>query len=142
MLLLILGCLVTDNLIIFEMKAKAGFWQELQADGSVANSFMRLLESFFFLLLCTYTFFSNQSYESHFVEYIKLLRDKCITEQSFNMLTSQLKRIDWDIFVILVVATVVPKAIQKFAELKTGVKDTSESTTTTTVIDKTSKTTP
>lgn len=123
------------------MKAKTGFWQELQADGSVAYSFMRLLESFFFGLLSAYTFFSSQSYELHFAEYIKLLRDKCITEQSFNMLTSQLKRIDWDIFVILVVATVVPKAIQKFAEMKTGFKDTSETTTTTTSTDKTIKTT-
>jgi hypothetical protein len=123
------------------MKTKIGFWQELQVDGSVANSFMRLLESFFFALLCAYTFFSFQSYEKHFREYTQLLRDKCITEQSYNMLISMLKHIDWDIFVILVIASVVPKAIQKFAELKTGVKDTSESTTTTTVTDKSSKTT-
>lgn len=123
------------------MKAKTGFWQELQVDGSIANSFMRLLETFFFGLLCAYTFISNQSYESHFDDYVQLLRDKCISEQSFNMITSQLKRIDWDIFVILVIASVVPKAIQKFAELKTGVKDTSESTSTTTTVDKTSKTT-
>lgn len=123
------------------MKAKVGFWQELYPGGVIGNSFMRLLESFFFMLLCAYTFFTNQSYELHFTEYVKLLRDKCITEQSFNMLTSQLKRIDWDIFAILVIATVVPKAIQKFAEMKTGIKDSSESTTTTTSTDKTIKTT-
>ena len=122
-------------------KAQTGFFQELQQNGMIANSFMRLLESFFFALLCAYTWFSNQSYESHFSEYIKLLRDKCITEQSFNMLISQLKRIDWDIFAILVVATVVPKAIQKFAEMKTGVKDTSETSITKTEITK-SATTP
>jgi hypothetical protein len=71
---------------------------------------------------------------------VKLLTSKCISEQSFNMLTSQLKRIDWDIFAILVIASVVPKAIQKFAEVKTGIKDTSESTTSTTTTDKTSTT--
>ena len=123
------------------MKKTVGFWQELHLGGVIGNSFMRLLESFFFGLLCAYTFFANQSYELHFAEYIKLLRDKCITEQSFNMLTSQLKRIDWDVFAILVIATVVPKAIQKFAEMKTGIKDTSETTTTTTSTDKTIKTT-
>jgi hypothetical protein len=111
------------------MKARVGFWQELQVDGSVSNSFMRLLESFFFGLLCSYTFFSFQSYATHFADYVKLLRDKCITEQSFNMLISQLKHVDWDIFTILVIATVVPKAIQKFAELKTGIKDTETTTT-------------
>lgn len=115
------------------MKTKTGFWQELQQDGSISNSFMRLLESFFFGLLCAYTFFSNQSYESHFNSYLQLLRDSCITEQSFNMLVSQLKRIDWDIFTILVVATVVPKAIQKFAEMRTGINDTTEKTTETTI---------
>lgn len=111
------------------MKTKAGFWQELQVDGSVTDSFMRLLETWFFGLLCAYTFFSFSYYESHFQEYTKLLTQKCITEQSYNMLISQLKIIDWDIFMILVVATVVPKAIQKFAEMKTGVNTTIETRT-------------
>lgn len=110
-----------------EMKSKYGFWQELQSDGSAANSFMRLLETFFFVILCGYMFISNQSYEAHFREYVLLLREKCITEQSFNMLLTQLTRIDWDIFSILVIATVVPKAIQKFAENRIGTKSTTES---------------
>jgi hypothetical protein len=110
----------------FEMKSTHGFWQEVQTDGSSANSFMRLLETMFFVLLCGYMFVSNQSYESHFNQYVQLLKDKCITEQSFNMLITQLSRIDWDIFSILVIATVVPKAIQKFTEAKTGIKSTTE----------------
>jgi len=110
---------------------KAGFWQELQVDGSVTDSFMRLLETLFFMLLCAYTFFSFTYYESHFQEFTKLLTQKSITEQSYNMLISQLKIIDWDIFTILVIATVVPKAIQKFAEMKTGIKDSSITTETT-----------
>ena len=113
------------------MTNKAGFWQEKQADGSISDSFMRLLETLFFILLCVYTFFSFVYYESHFQEYTKLLTQKSITEQSYNMLISQLKIIDWDIFSILVIATVVPKAIQKFAEMKTGIKDSSITTETT-----------
>ena len=112
------------------MKSRYGFWQEPQPDGFAASSFMRLLETFFFLVLCGYMFISNQSYEAHFKEYVKLLRDNCITEQSFNALILQLSRIDWDIFSILVIATVVPKAIQKFAEVRTGVKTTETSTET------------
>ena len=111
---------------------KAGFWQEVQADGSVTNSFMRLLETWFFGLLCAYTFFSFVFYEEHFKQFTQLRADNLITEQSYNMLISQLKVIDWDIFCILVIATVVPKAIQKFAEMKTGIKDSSETTETTT----------
>jgi len=113
------------------MKTKAGFWQELQADGSVTDSFMRLLETWFFGLLCAYTFFSFIFYESHFKQFTQLRITNMITEQSYNLLISQLKVVDWDIFMILVIATVVPKAIQKFAEMKTGIKDSSETTETT-----------
>ena len=123
-------------------QSKIGFLQEVQANGSVANSFMRLLELLFFGLLCVYTFFSFTSYNSQLIEYTNLLRTNCITEQSYNMLVNQLHRIDWNIFMLLVVATVVPKAIQKFAEAKTGIKDTVESSTTTTTIDKSQTTTP
>ena len=113
------------------MTTKAGFWQEKQADGSISDSFMRLLETLFFVLLCAYTFFSFVYYESHFQQFTKLRTDKLISEESYNMLISQLKIIDWDIFSILVIATVVPKAIQKFAEMKTGIKDSSITTETT-----------
>jgi len=108
----------------FKIRSKYGFWQEAQLDGSASDSFMRLLETFFFVVLCGYMYISNQSYEAHFKEYVQLLKDNCITEQSFNALILQLTRIDWDIFSILVIATVVPKAIQKFAEAKTGIKTT------------------
>jgi hypothetical protein len=118
------------------MNVKTGFWQEKLADGTVADSFVRLLESFMFGFLCAYTFFSFKSYELHFEEYTKLLRDGCLTEQGFNMLIMQLKQIDWNIFWVLVMATVAPKVIQKFAETKAGIKDTSESTVTTIQTDK------
>lgn len=121
-------------------KVKTGFLQELQSDGSIANSSVRLFSCFFFVFLCIYTFASFHSYEDQFTIYVTLLREKCITEQSFNMLVNQMKKIDWDIFAILVFATVAPKVIQKFAETKIGVKDISESSTTTIKTDKTSTT--
>jgi hypothetical protein len=123
------------------MKAKIGFFQELQADGSVSDSFIRGLSALFFVLLCGFVILSYLSYKTNVAEFTKLLRDKVITEQSFNVLFTQTKMIDWDILLLLVTATVAPKVIQKFAEAKTGIKDTSESSSTTTTVDKTSKTT-
>ena len=108
------------------MSAKVGFWQEIEINGIIANSFMRLLVSFFFLLTVAYWWFSKIAYDNHFSEYVKLLRENCITEQSFNMLISNLRLINWDVFLILVIATTVPKAIQKFAEMKTGIKTPEE----------------
>ena len=122
-------------------KVKTGFFQELQADGSVANSFIRLLEFFFFGLLSAYTFFSFVAYQSNLAQYVKLLEEKVISEQTFNVFIIQTKRIDWDIFLVLVVATVAPKVIQKFAEAKGGIKDITETTTSTKSSDQTVKTT-
>lgn len=123
------------------MKAKTGFFQELQPDGSIANSSIRLFMLFFFILLCAYTSSSLLIYQNNLDHFIVLLKDKCITEQSFNMLVLQTNKIDWNVFTILVIATVVPKAIQKFAEMKTGFKDTTETTTKTSTSDQTIKTT-
>ena len=105
------------------MKATVGFLQEMLPGGVVANSFMRKLETFFFIILCLYMITSKLSYDAHFQEYIKLLREGCLTEQSFIVLTSQLRMFEWNIFTILVCATVVPKTVSKFAEMQTGVKD-------------------
>jgi len=121
-------------------QSKVGFWQEVLANGTIASSFMRLLETLFFIFLCAYTFFSFTAYNDQLAQYVMLLNSNCLTEQTFVALTMQLTRINWDVFAILVVATVVPKAIQKFAEAKTGIKDTTESSVTTTTIDKTQTT--
>lgn len=122
------------------MKAKTGFLQELQSDGSIANSIVRLFSCFFFIFLCIYTFASFYSYEEQLATYVVLLREKCITEQSFNILVIQIKKIDWDIFALIVFATVAPKVIQKFAETKISAKDINESTTTKTETTKSSTT--
>jgi len=120
---------------------KTGFFQEKQSDGSIADSWIRALSLLFFILLCAFLVFSYLSYKSNIVEFTKLLRDGSITEQSFNVLFTQIKMIDWDILLLLVTATVAPKVIQKFAEAKTGIKDTTETTTKTSTSDQTIKTT-
>lgn len=122
------------------MKAKVGFFQELQADGSIADSFIRGLSALFFVLLSVFIVLSYLSYKSNIGEFAKLLRDKSITEQSFNVLFTQIKMIDWDILLLLITATVAPKVIQKFAEAKTGVKDSTEATTKTESSEQTIKT--
>jgi len=112
------------------MKAKTGFFQELQGDGSVANSLVRLSVPFFFSLLCFYMYFSNVSYNSQFNNYSEMLKNKNITEQSYIVLTSQLKRFDTTILLILVTATIAPKVLQKIVEAKLGTKDLTEITET------------
>jgi hypothetical protein len=122
------------------MKAKVGFFQELQRDGSVGNSFMRMLEMFFFGLLIVFLFFSFRSYKSSLALYTKLLEERSISEQSFNVLALQTKVIDWNVLLLLVTATVAPKVIQKFAESKTGGKDSMETITKTSLSEQEVKT--
>jgi hypothetical protein len=109
------------------MKSDIGFLQELQMNGQVANSFMRKLETMFFCILVVYMAGSSLLYQNHFNQFVTLLKAGCITEQSFNMLISNLKMYDWDTLLILIVATVAPKVVQKFAEAKTGIKIETES---------------
>ena len=108
------------------MKSQIGFLQELQLNGTVANSFIRKLETMFFCILVLYMAGATLLYQNHFNQFISLLKENCITEQSFNMLISQLKMYDWDTLLILIVATVAPKVVQKFAETKIGIRSESE----------------
>lgn len=118
-------------------KASIGFLQELQLNGQVANSFIRKLEALFFVVLVAYMTVAILVYQNHFNQYVVLLRESFLSEQSFNTLVSQLRMYDWDTLLILIVATVAPKVVQKFAEAKIGVTGSSENTTTTTTSDKT-----
>lgn len=122
------------------MKSDIGITQEELASGKIATSLMRVSSFITLLILIGYMVIANASYEHHFDQYVELMKVKTISEQSFNALILQLNRFDWDIVVILLVAAFVPKAIQKFAEAKTGIKDSTETTTTTKQI--TSNTTP
>lgn len=102
------------------MKADISTFQELQPDGKIAESFTRKLSAATFILWWIYFGFSYTAYESHFKKYCDLVSQKVITEASFNLVVSELKMVDWNIFVLLAVATVAPKVIQKFAEFKTS----------------------
>lgn len=102
------------------MKADIGTFQELQADGKIAESFTRKLSAATFVAWWVYFGFSYAAYESHFNKYCDLVKQKVITESSFNLVVSESKMVDWNIFLLLAVATVAPKVIQKFAELRTS----------------------
>ena len=123
------------------MKAKTGFFQELQWDGTVADSWIRLISTFFFALTCVFIFLSHKTYQNNTALFAKQLQDKVISEQSFNVLMLQTKEYDWNVLLLLVSATVAPKVIQKFAEAKTGVNDTTETITKTATSEQAVKTT-
>lgn len=106
------------------MKATVGTFQELQPNGTIAESFTRKASALTFVFWWVYFGFSYASYQSHFAKYCDLVSQKVITEQSFNMVVSELKMVDWDIFLLLAIAAVAPKVIQKFAEHKTGTQQT------------------
>jgi hypothetical protein len=99
-------------------KADIGTFQELQPNGKIAESWTRKLSAVTFVFLWVYTAFSCYSYETHFNKYTDMVTSKAISEQSFNLSVSELKMINWDVFLILIVATVAPKIVQKFAEYK------------------------
>jgi len=113
------------------MKSDIGYNQEELPSGKIASSSIRIMSFIALGILVGYLVVANISFEHRFDRYVELMKSKTITEQSFNTLVLELKRFDWDIVVILLVAAFVPKAIQKFAEAKTGIKDSTETTTTT-----------
>jgi hypothetical protein len=100
------------------MKAKIKFWQEFQPDGSIADSWIRLLSMLSFILLCAYLYYSMNWYKETFNIYTNLIKSKpsSISEQTYVALTMQLKQVDTTIFFILVALTAAPKVIQKAIE--------------------------
>ncbi len=102
------------------MKSQIGTFQEELPSGKIAASWMRKASAVALLIFLGYMIFAGISYEYHFIKFVSLRTGNLITEQSFNLLISTQKRFDWDIVVILLTAIFVPKAIQKFAEAKTG----------------------
>ena len=113
------------------MKSDIKLTQEELPSGKIASSAMRVSSFIALGILIGYLIVSDISYEHHFDRYVELMKGRTITEQSFNALVIDLKRFEWDIVVIFLVAAFVPKAIQKFAEAKTGVKESTETTTST-----------
>ena len=98
------------------MKASIGFLQEELPSGKISNSLIRKLSALFFTLLVAYTSVAMLLYQSHFQTYVQLLKDSLIDKATYMLLIKDLTPINWDIFLILITATVAPKVIQKFAE--------------------------
>lgn len=104
------------------MKADIGFHQELQPDGKIANSWMRKWESIFGIVTVLYFAVSCYSFLSLRAKLVYALLDKVISEQTYNSVMLTLTLVDITVFVMLLVATFAPKVVQKFAEMKLGVK--------------------
>lgn len=112
------------------MKSDIGYNQEELPSGKIASSSIRIMSFIALGILIGYLVVANISFEHRFDRYVELMKAKTISDTSFNTLVLELKRFDWDIVVILLVAAFVPKAIQKFAESKTGIISTTESSST------------
>jgi len=111
-------------------KADIGTFQELQANGLIANSWMRKAATWAFVFWIAFTAYSCASYEYHFYIYSQLLMIKPespLSQQSYITLISQLEMVNWTIFAFFGLAVFAPKALQKFAEAKVGIKTSVES---------------
>lgn len=112
------------------MKADIGFHQEQQPNGKIANSWMRKWESIFGVMTLIYLAISCYFYFTARAVLITAVVAKTIDGSTYSSIMLTLNVVDLTVFIIMVTATFAPKALQKFAEMKTGVKDTDEQTTT------------
>ena len=109
-------------------KSEIGINQELQANGMIADSWIRRRGTDVLWMWIIFNIYSIASYEWHFWVYSEMLKlePSPITQQTYFSLVSQLQIINWEIFLFFGLAVFAPKAIQKFAEVRTGVKSTTE----------------
>lgn len=105
------------------MKSDIGLMQEQLPNGKITTSLMRWLSVGAFILLVVYMYFSNSSYEAHFDRYSDMVTAKVIEQQTYVALTEKLSRFDNTIIFGLIVGIFAPKAIQKWIENKTALKD-------------------
>jgi len=106
-----------------------GTYQELQPNGMIANSWTRKAGTWAFVFWVITTIYFCASYEWHFYLLSEMVKSdpKAITEQTFIVLINQLEVINWTIFGFFGLAVFAPKALQKFAETKSGIVSSSES---------------
>jgi len=101
-------------------KSDIGTYQELQPNGMIADSWTRKSGSWAFAFWVLTTIYFCASYEYHFYVLSKIT------------LRNQLEVINWTIFGFFGLAVFAPKALQKFAETKAGIKSTIETESTST----------
>lgn len=115
-------------------KSDIGTYQELQPNGMIADSWMRRAATWTFVFWVLTTIYFCASYEYHFYTLSQMVSTKVgestegiISQQTFITLINQLEVINWTIFAFFGLAVFAPKALQKFAETKMGIKSTTES---------------
>jgi len=101
-------------------KAKTGFFQELQPDGSVANSSTRLYSLAFAVLTIALLCFLTWAFNEHVNQLFAMADKKSIDQGTFVVLLQSMQIISPTILVVLGVMIFVPKYLQKLAELKLG----------------------
>lgn len=108
-------------------KSDIGTYQELQSNGMIAESWTRRTGTWAFVFWVLTTIYYCGSYEYHFYilsQMVSIKPDGAISQQTFITLINQLEVINWTIFAFFGLAVFAPKALQKFAEARTGVKST------------------
>ncbi|HAQ19616.1 MAG TPA: hypothetical protein DCR40_10355 [Prolixibacteraceae bacterium] len=116
-------------------KSDIGTYQELQPNGMIADSWTRKSGSWAFAFWVLTTIYFCASYEYHFYVLSKMVSitpEPAISQQTFITLLNQLEVINWTIFGFFGLAVFAPKALQKFAETKAGIKSTIETESTST----------
>jgi len=104
------------------MKSDIGILQEELPSGKITTSSMRIMSFSALLGTFCYMLVSYLSYEKHFSEYVKMASEKVISEQSFNVLVTELKMFEEWVLLIFLCAAFAPKAIQKLIEIRAGIK--------------------
>ena len=115
-------------------KSDIGTYQELQPNGMIADSWIRKAATWTFVFWVLTTIYFCASYEYHFYVLSQMVstmvgdqKEGVISQQTYITLLNQLEVINWTIFAFFGLAVFAPKALQKFAETKMGVKSTTES---------------
>jgi hypothetical protein len=98
-----------------------GFFEELQSNGSVARSWMRLLSAGLFILATAYMFVQLAREQILTTYLYKLVQDNVIQKETYLILKMDLPHVDWLTFSTLITLAVGGKLAQKFGESKTEI---------------------
>lgn len=98
------------------MKAQVGVFQELQSNGQVAQSWMRIVCTG--IILGAFGYLLNQLLlEHHQLDYLwKLLVDKTIDLHTYEIMKMDIAKVDWVVFNGTLGTGIAGKVVQKFGE--------------------------
>lgn len=95
---------------------KADYNEELSKDGLISKSKMRQMSGIALWSALIYLFIASISNLWFWNRILNLLELKILDETLFKILAASFTGINIMVFLILIVAAFVPKALQKFAE--------------------------